>query len=117
MGRPQVEVAGGGGAAQVGGGGAGVEPCSATSREPVVQRVGGKERGKEKGRREKNKREKGKREKKKKKRIEREGKRERERAVGGIGGGGRPRAHCGVRPVSDEHTGREKGKGEHKDGD
>ena len=67
-GRPQVEVAGGGGAAQVGGGGAGVEPCSTMSREPGVQCMGGKERGKEKGRREKKEREKGKRKKRKGKR-------------------------------------------------
>ena len=99
MGRPQVEVAGGDGAAQVGGGRAGVEPCPVTSREPGVQHVGGKERGKEKGRREKKKRE------KKKKRKE-------ERAAGAIRGGGRPSAHCGIRPVSDEHAEREKGKGE-----
>ena len=37
---------------------------------------------------------------------------ERERAVGGIRGGGRPRARCGVRPVSDEHAELEKGKGD-----
>ena len=69
----------GGAMARSGGGnasgrwGAGVEPCSATSREPGVQRVGGKERGKEKGRREK-------REKKKKRKGKRgKEKRERER--------------------------------------
>ena len=63
-----------------------------------------------KGRREKKKREK---EKGKKK----NGERERERAVGGIRGGGRSRAPYGVRSVSDVHTEREKGKGEHKDED
>jgi len=36
--------------------------------------------------------------------------RKRERAVGGIRDGGRPCARCGVRPVSDEHAEREKGK-------
>ena len=38
--------------------------------------------------------------------------REKKRAVGGIRGGGRPRARCGVRPVSDEHAEREKQKGD-----
>ena len=42
--------------------------------------------------------------------MEREKKRE--RAVGGIRGGGRPRALCGIRPVSDEHAERENGKGD-----
>ena len=55
-----------------------------------------------KGRRDKKKREKEKRKRKREKEKWRE--RERERAVGGIRGGGRPRAHCGVRPVSDEHA-------------
>jgi len=78
-----VEVAGGGGAAQVGGGRAGVEPCPVTSREPGVQHVGGKERGKEKGRREKNKREKAKSKKqKKKKKKKRERGKERELSAG-----------------------------------
>ena len=97
------------GAAQVGQrrGMAGVELCSAS--------CGAWERKEEEGEGGKGRREKKKREKEKRKRKWRE--RERERAVGGVRGGGRPRARCGVWPVSDEHAEREKGKGEHKDGD
>ena len=59
-----------------------------------------------KGRREKKKRE------KEKGKGKRKMERERDRVVGGIRGGGRPRARCGVWPVSDEHVEREKGKGD-----
>ena len=77
-----------------------------------MQRVGEKGGGRRKKGKEgekekrKGKKEKGKREKEKWR------ERKRERAVGGIRGGGRPCARCGVRPVSDEHAEREKGKGD-----
>ena len=98
-------------AAQVGGPGVagwlGRFPAPGCSARAVRGRKEEEEEEGRKGRREKKKREK---EKGKKKR-ERGGK-ERERAVGAIRGGGRPRTRCGVRPVSDEHAEREKGKGD-----
>ena len=72
-----------------------------------VQRVGEKggggrrKKGKE-GEKRKEKRKKRKRKRKREKEKWRE--RERKRAVGGIRGGGRPRARSGIRPVSDEHA-------------
>ena len=87
---------------------AGIELCSASCCAWEERREGRRREG---GRKRKEKRKKRKREKGKRK-MEREKERERERAVGGIRGGGRPRARCGVRPVSDEHAELEKGKGD-----
>ena len=90
--------------------GAGVLCCQSRS----AWEQGGRRKIGEGGRKRKEKKEKGKGKKRKRKwEKEKWRERERERAVGGVHGGGLPRARCGVRPVSDEPTEREKGKWEH----
>ena len=82
-------------------------PASTRGHGGVELRARCAARGGERRRREKEERKRGKRKRKKRKREKGKRKkteREKKRAVGGIRGGGRPRARCGVRPVSDEHT-------------